>query len=94
MNPQSISIRLALIAVTILFVLHVPMEVEGITITRTVTAFSTSTETKTISETRKVNLVNSIQFENGILFLNVILDNLREIGQRHGCLPYSSKFRV
>jgi hypothetical protein len=67
MNPQSISIRLALIAVTILFVLHGPMEVEAIT----TSSFVTRTETVTVTSIEKVNLVNSIQFVNGILFLNV-----------------------
>jgi hypothetical protein len=50
MNPQSISIRLALIAVTILFVLHGPMEVEAIT----TSSFVTRTETVTVTSTEKV----------------------------------------
>ena len=89
MNPQSISIRLALIAVTILFVLHGPMQVEAIT----TSSFVTRTETVTVTSIEKVNLVNSIQFVNGILFFNVgFLDNLREIGQRHGGMSSSSQF--
>jgi hypothetical protein len=50
MNPQSISIRLALIAVTILFVLHGPVEVEAIT----TSSFVTRTETVTVTSTEKV----------------------------------------
>ena len=64
MNPQSISIRLALIAVTILFVLHGPMEVEAIT----TSSFVTKTETVTVTSIEKVK---SCEF-NSICKRNII----------------------
>ena len=64
MNPQSISIRLALIAVTILFVLHGPMEVEAIT----TSSFVTRTETVTVTSIEKVK---SCEF-NSICKRNII----------------------